>query len=94
MTNLKVFANLLKITQTMEADLGLSALTQIDRQVLATIVLVSGDGRTDAQLDDIRTHNLLATIPMPSFYKSIKSLIQKGIVQKVGSERSGIYRLA
>ena len=48
MTNLKVFANLLKITQTMEADLGLSALTQTDRQVLATIVLVSGDGRTDA----------------------------------------------
>ena len=93
MTNRKVFADLLEITQSMEEDLGLSALTQTDRQVLASIVLVSGDGRTDALHDDIRTHRLVTTIPMPSFYRSIKTLIQKGIVKRVGSERSGIYRL-
>ena len=94
MTNRKVFADLLEITQSMEEDLGLSALTQADRRVLATIVLVSGDGRIDAFLDDIRTHSLVDSLPTPSFYRSIKNLIQKGIVQKVGSKRSGVYRLA
>ena len=94
MTNRKVFADLLEIKQSMEEYLGLNALTQTDRQVLAAIVLVSGDGRTDALHGDIRTHRLVNTIPMPSFYRSIKTLIQKGIVKKVGSERSGIYRLA
>ena len=94
MTNRKVFAGLLEIKHSMEEDLGLSALTQTDRQVLAAIVLVSGDGRTDALHDDIRTHSLVITVPMPSFYRSVKTLIQKGIVQKVGSKRSGIYRLA
>ena len=94
MSNRKVFADLLKVTQSMEADLGLSALTQTDKQVLASVVLITEDGKRDAFLDDIRTHSLVDTIPTPSLYRSLKTLIQKGMVQKVGSERSGIYRLA
>lgn len=94
MSNRKVFADLLNVTQSMETDLGLSALTQTDKQVLAAVVLITEDGKRDALLDDIRTHNLVDAIPTPSLYRSFKTLIQKGLVQKVGSERSGIYRLA
>ena len=94
MSNRKVFSDLLKVTQSLEADLGLSAMTQADKQVLASLVLITEDGRRDALLDDIKTHSLVDTIPTPSLYRSLKTLIQKGMVQKVGSERSGIYRLA
>ena len=94
MSNRKVFADLLKVTQSMEADLGLSALTQTDKQVLASLVLITEDGREYALLDDIKIHSLVVTMPTPSLYRSLKALIQKGIVQKVGSERSGVYRLA
>jgi len=94
MSNRKVFADLLNVTQSMETDLGLSTLTQTDKQVLAAVVLITQDGKRDALLDDIRTHNLVDAIPTPSLYRSLKTLIQKGLVQKVGSERSGIYRLA
>ena len=94
MSNRKVFANLLKVTQSMEADLGLSKLTQTDKQVLASVVLITEDGKREALLGDIKTHSLVDTIPTPSLYRSLKILIQKGMVQKVGSQRSGIYRLA
>jgi len=94
MSNRKVFADLLKVTQSMETDLGLSALTQTDKQVLASLVLITQDGKRDALLDDIRTHSLVDTIPTPSLYRSLKTLIQKGMLQKIGSKRSGIYRLA
>ena len=93
MSNRKVFANLLKITQSMEAELGLRALTQTEKQVLASVVLITEDGSRDALLEDIRTHSLVDTMPTPSLYRSLKTLIEKGIVQKVGSERSGIYQL-
>ncbi len=93
MSNCKVFANLLKIIQSMEAELGLRALTQTEKQVLASVVLITDDGSRDALLDDIRTHSLVDTTPTPSLYRSLKTLIEKGIVQKVGSERSGVYRL-
>ena len=91
MSNRKVFADLLQIIQSMESDLGLGALTQTDRQVLATVVLLSDDGKTDALLDDIKTHILVHTIPTPSLYRSLKTLIQKGMVRKIGTERSGTY---
>ena len=93
MSNRKVFADLLRVTQSIEADLGLSALTQTDKQLLACVVLITEDGRRDALLDDIRNHSLVDTIPAPSLYRSFKVLIEKGMVQKIGSERSGIYRL-
>jgi predicted transcriptional regulator len=93
MSNRKVFSDLLKVTQSLEADLGLSAMTQADKQVLASLVLITEDGRRDALLDDIKTHSLVDTMPTPSLYRSLKTLIQKGMVQKVGSERSGVYRL-
>ena len=94
MSNRKVFADLLKVIQSMETDLGLSALTQTDKQVLASVVLITKDGRRDALLEDIKTHSLVDTIPTLSLYRSLKTLIQKGMVQKVGSKRSGIYHLA
>ena len=93
MSNRKAFSDLLKVTQSLEADLGLSAMTQADKQVLASLVLITEDGRRDALLDDIKTHSLVDTMPTPSLYRSLKTLIQKGMVQKVGSERSGVYRL-
>ena len=93
MSNRKVFSDLLKVTQSLEADLGLSAMTQADKQVLASLVLITEDGRRDALLDDIKTHSLVDKMPTPSLYRSLKTLIQKGMVQKVGSERSGVYRL-
>ena len=93
MSNRKVFSDLLKVTQSLEADLGLSAMTQADKQVLASLVLITEDGRRDALLDDIKTHGLVDTMPTPSLYRSLKTLIQKGMVQKVGSKRSGVYRL-
>jgi hypothetical protein len=93
MSNRKVFSDLLKVTQSLEADLGLSAMTQADKQVLASLVLITEDGGRDALLDDIKTHSLVDKMPTPSLYRSLKTLIQKGMVQKVGSERSGVYRL-
>jgi len=45
-------------------------------------------------LQDLRVHKLTKDIPTPSLYRSLKNLIECGIVMKIGSERSGIYTLA
>ena len=94
MANRKIYADLLQVTKSVEADLGVDGLTHTDQQVLASIVLLSNDGLSEALLQDLKAHALTKDIPTPSLYRSLKTLIQKGLVQKVGSERSGIYRLA
>ena len=93
MVNRKIYADLLQVTKSMEADLGLDGLTNTDQQVLASIVLLSNDGQSEALLQDLKVHSLTKDIPAPSLYRSIKSLIDLGIVLKVGSQRSGIYKL-
>ena len=94
MANRKIYANLLQVTKSMEADLGLDGLTNTDQQVLASIVLISNDGLSEALLQDIKAHSLTKDIPTPSLYRSLKNLIECDIVIKIGSERSGIYKLA
>ena len=90
----KIYADLLQVTKSMEADLGLDGLTNTDQQVLATIVLLSNDGQSEALLQDLKVHTLTKNIPTPSLYRSLKNLMEHGLVLKIGSERSGIYKLA
>jgi predicted transcriptional regulator len=89
-----IFANLMQATKSLEIDLGLDVLTQTDQQVFACIVLLSNDGQSEALLQDLKLHTLTKDIPTPSLYRSLKNLIECGIVMKVGGERSGIYKPA
>jgi len=93
MANRKIYADLMQFTKSLEEDLGLDGLTHTDQQVLASIVLLSNDGQSEALLQGLKLHTLTKDIPMPSLYRSLKNLIECGIVLKVGSQRSGIYKL-
>ena len=93
MANRKIYADLMQFTKSLKEDLGLDGLTHTDQQVLASIVLLSNDGQSEALLQDLKLHTLTKDIPTPSLYKSLKNLIECGIVSKVGSQRSGIYKL-
>ena len=94
MSNIKILANLMQMTDTMERELNLQHLTSSDKQVLSAIVLLSDDEGDNAHLDDLKKHQLVSDIPLPSLYKSLKHLIQDGLITKIGSERSGIYRFS
>ena len=91
MSNIQILANLIQMADTMERELKLQHLTTSDKQVLSAIVLLSDDKSDNAHLDDLKKHQLVSDIPLPSLYKSLKHLIQVGLITKIGSERSGIY---
>ena len=93
MSNVQILANLIQMADTMERELKLQHLTTSDKQVLSAIVLLSYDEGNNAHLNDLKKHQLVSDIPLPSVYKSLKHLIQVGLVTKIGSERSGIYQL-
>ena len=93
MSNIQILANLIQMADTMERELKLQHLTTSDKQVLSAIVLLSDDESDNAHLDDLKKHQLVSDIPLPSLYKSLKHLIQVGLITKIGSERSGIYQL-
>ena len=77
-----------------EKILNFSGLSDVDKRVMSTLVLVDGGRNEMVHLNDIRDHALTASIPAPSRYRSFQTLINKGLINKVGSARSGLYQLA
>ena len=94
MSGLSHYANLRKLLMDMEQDLKLSGLTDIDKRVMSTLVLLDNGRKDTVHLSDIRDHALTASIPAPSLYRSFQTLINQGLITKVGSARSGLYKLS
>ena len=93
MSSLSHYANLRQLLAEMEHDLQIDTLTEIDKKVMSTLVLLRGDTDQPVHLDDIRNHSLTYAIPSPTLYRSFQTLIKNGYIQKVGSVRSGLYHI-
>ena len=87
------YAELAKLMQSMEEDLGLTNLRNSDKKLFACMVLLSEDGQRHVSLKDIKEHALTKALPSPSLFSSLKRLINNSIIKKIGSERSGTYKL-
>ena len=88
------YATLRNLLLEMERDLQITELSDIGKRVISTLVLVDEGKYETVHLDDIRTHALTASIPAPSLYRSFQTLINMGLINRVGSPPSGLYQLA
>ena len=95
MVNLKTFVGVLKLTEETAQNLGLQSLTPMDRFILTTMwekyekdehgfSLVFDDFTKDCSKRGI-------SVSKAQLYKSIKTFISKGIIEKLGGQRSGLY---
>ena len=87
------YASLRNLLFEMERDLQISGLSDIDKRVMSTLVLLDEGRYETVHLNDITDHALTASIPAPSLYRSFQTLINMGLINKVGSARSGLYQL-
>ena len=89
---LREICKLRTLLHQMETESDLAALTAYQRDVLYAAVDVAGsDGH--ALLKDIVAHALVKDIPRPTYFRAIKCLIQLGRLERVGLERSGVYKV-
>ena len=93
MSSNATYAELAKLIQSMEEDLGLTNLRNSDKKLFACMVLLSEDGQRNVSLKDIKEHALTKGLPSPSLFSSLKRLMNNSIINKIGSERSGTYQL-
>lgn len=88
------YATLLNLLLEMEKDLNLFGLSDIDRRVMLTLILTDGGRYKMTHFHYIRDYALTLSIPAPSLYRSFQTLINKGLINKLGSARSELYQLA
>ena len=87
------YATLRNLLLEMERDPQISRPGDIDNLVISTLVLLDKGRYETVHLNDIRDHLLTASIPAPSLYRSFQTLINLGLINKVGLARSGLYQL-
>jgi hypothetical protein len=91
MSNRMVFARLLETITDMEKDVGLKNFTSNEQQIYAAVVLLSNGTNSAVSIHDIRSHDLVRDIPMPTIYRSFNRLIKAKKICHIGSDRSGLY---
>ena len=93
MSSRLAFARLVETIMDMEKDLGLNNFTSNEQQVYAAVVLLSNDTNSPVSIHDIRSHDLVRNIPMPTIYRSFNRLMRAKKICHIGSDRSGLYAI-
>ena len=87
-------AKLLQIVRGLEADIGAGALSKSEKLIFTCLADLSTATHTNVNINDLTSHPDLAEVPTPTLYKCLRDLQTKGMIEKVGTQRSGIYKLA
>ena len=93
---MKQLAMLRRMLHEMELDLGLALLSRNERDVLLAFHdLAERDnaGLASCSTDLVRGHPTLRTMSQPTFHRTLRKLVAKGLVQRSDELPLGVYRL-
>ena len=95
MGSLKTFATLMGTIDEIAQELKLEKLSDSDQKVYAAIVLLADASAEDTvDIGDLIQHSLTKNIPVPTLYRSLKTLIEQKKIERIRSVKSGSYVLA
>jgi len=86
-------AQLRELLLGMEQELGIGDLSQNEKDVLYAVQIAMTSSNGVAKSDDIRSQILLQNMTQPTFHRSLKSLIQHGLVGHAPQTKAGSYVL-
>jgi hypothetical protein len=75
----------------MERDLGLGDLSQNEKDVFYAIQSVIANSEGIARSDDIKGHSLVFEMTQPTFHRSLKNLLARGLLSHAPSTKAGSY---
>ena len=84
-------AQLRELLLGMERDLGLGNLTQNEKDVFYAVQLVLSANAGMARSEDIKRHELTRGITQPTFHRSLKRLVEKGLIAHAPNTKAGSY---
>ena len=74
----------------LEADLGISDLSEVDKTLLLSITEVC-EVNGDFSSKHLRQHELVKNIPSASYHRSLKSLQESGFIKKPKAQSRSKY---
>ena len=94
MSELSNAAMLRQVLIKMEDSLGLKDLSPSERDVYYAAVTLSENSGKVIKSEDIRTHESLSHMPLPTFYRSLSKLVKKSYLCHPEGTKRGLFSIA
>ena len=94
MSELANAAMLRHVLIKMEDDLGLRDLSPSERDVYYATVTLSETYGKIVKSEDIRTHESLSYMPLPTLYRSLSELVKKSYLCHPEGTKRGLFSVA
>lgn len=90
---INTIAQLRILLESMEHDLGLTDLSPNERDLLYAAQNLSGENNKFVRSDELRNHPLLRSMTQPTYYRSLKRLLELGFIEPPIGKKTGLYRV-
>ena len=87
------FAQLKRMLRMMEADLGMTDLSQDEKDILAAVFELR-DANGYFESDSVRSHELTSSVSHGTFFRALRSLVERGLIEKGEGRQRKLYRLS
>ena len=78
------YATLKQREKSLSIDMGIDDLSEKERNVLSAVILLLKDQKAESiTTHQLREHSLCADLNQPSFYRTLRKLTEKGILQRM-----------
>lgn len=81
-----------KLVANMEDDLGVRDLSEAQKQIVIAAMELAQRSH-EISSSDLQNHSLLAEMPRPTFFKSIKTLEKLGYLNRPSGTKRGVFIL-
>lgn len=90
MTEISKLTELRKLMQSMERTLGLEKLSPVERDIYYAAEELSKSDQ-EVRTFGLIEHTLVQSVSRPTFFRALKSLVEKGYLSQSGSANRGRY---
>lgn len=86
-------ASLCTLIKSMEGHIGLNKLAEDERRLIYAFSEVALTSGKSIRSEEVKRHPLCEPFTHATFYRSLKSLVEKGIIARSGPRKTGTYSL-
>lgn len=90
MTDISKLAELRKLLLGMERAMGLEELSPVERDIYYAATELSNQPH-GVRTTGLLSHSLMTNVSRPTFFRALKSLVNKGYLSQSSTSRRGVY---
>ena len=91
MDSMRKISQLRRLLLKIESDIGIERFSECERNIIAVISDQNNDKLFTTA--DLSSDELLQNHSRPTIFRSIASLIDRGMIERIGQSKSGVYRI-